>query len=78
MGIVMSNLLSLNDLRAGFEAEDRLADMQTEYLRIMERENELRLEVKVGCVGRVRWSGACRKLMPTISSELSTFYILDC
>jgi len=54
MGIVMSNLLSLNDLRAGFEAEDRLADMQTEYLRIMERENELRLEVKVGCVGRVR------------------------
>lgn len=47
MGKVVSQLLFLNDIRAGFEAEDRLADMQSAYLGLLESRNQLQTEVKV-------------------------------
>ena len=51
MGLLQGRLTSLVDLKAGFEAEDRLVDMQEEYLRLLGGYQGLEQNIKVGnCV----------------------------
>ena len=48
MGLLLARLSSLIDLKAGFEAEDRLVDMQEEYLQLLGGYQGLEREIKVG------------------------------
>ena len=47
MGLLLGRLTSLVDLKAGFEAEDRLVDMQEEYLRLLGGYQGLEQNIKV-------------------------------
>lgn len=63
LGIIVSHLFSLNELKAGFESEERLADMQSEYLSFMASKEELQLEFKVCLnVDLVMWCSFPTKL----------------